>query len=284
MSQRDTQRVEMDLLLDAIRRGRGYDFRDYAQASLRRRVASVMARLQVDHISELISHVLHNDEAFSAFLREMSVTVTEMFRDPSFYTALREDVIPHLHSYPLVKVWHAGCATGEEVYSMAVLLKEEGLLEKTQIYGTDYNNESLDTARDGIYALDRMNKFTANYMRTAPKGSLSDHYHARYEAAKMSDVLRERITFANHNLVIDGVFGEMNVIVCRNVLIYFNKELQNRVLNLFEDSLCHRGFLCLGSKESLKFSTVAEGFVEVSRKERIFRRTRVPSSLGGDHG
>ncbi len=272
MKERELGKIEIELLLEAIQRWRGYDFRQYARASLRRRVSSLMGKLGVEHVSELIPRVLRDDAVFSDFLKEMSVTVTEMFRDPAFYVAFREKVLPHLRSYPLVKIWHAGCATGEEVYSMAIVLDEEGLYARTQIYATDFNNESLDRARAGIYPLDRMKAFMANHSKSAPKGSFSDYYHAKYEAAKMSDGLKEHITFANHNLVTDGVFGEMNVVVCRNVLIYFDKELQNRVLGLFRDSLCHRGFLCLGSKESLQFTQVAGAFEPLSGKERIFRK------------
>lgn len=272
MNEKEIRDIEIDLLLEAIFRRRGYDFRHYARASLRRRVAALMIRIKVDHVSQIIPLILHDDAVFSEFLRDMSITVTEMFRDPDFYAAVREKVIPHLRTYPLVKIWHAGCATGEEVYSMAILLKEEGLYDRAQIYATDFNNESLDKAKEGIYPLHKMKSFSANYSKTNPKGSLSDWYHAKYSLGRMSDALRERITFANHNLVTDGVFGEMNVIICRNVLIYFEKLLQNRVLSLFRDSLCHRGFLCLGTKESLQFSEVVDEFEEVAKRERVFRK------------
>lgn len=276
MNEQGLREIELDLLLEGIQRRHGYDFRHYARASLRRRVASLMAKFDFEHVSEIIPRVLRDDAVFNHFLKEMSITVTEMFRDPLFYAALRKKVVPHLRTYPRVKIWHAGCATGEEVYSMAILLEEEGLYQRAQIYATDFNNASLDTAKEGIYPLDRMQKFMANHNKSSPKGSFADYYHASYDAAKMSDSLREGITFANHNLVTDGVFGEMNVIVCRNVLIYFDKNLQDRVLKLFRDSLCHRGFLCLGSKESLQFSEVAEEFEVVSDRQRIFRKRGVP--------
>ncbi len=276
MKEKELRNIEFDLLLDGILRWRGYDFRHYARASLRRRVASLMTKFGLDHVSEVIPLILRDDAVFNNFLIEMSVTVTDMFRDPGFYAVVRRKVLPHLRSYPLVKIWHAGCATGEEVYSMAIMLKEEGLYQRSQIYATDFNNESLDKAREGIYPLDKMKKFMANHNKSEPKGSFSDYYHARYDAAKMSDALKEHITFANHNLVTDGVFGEMNVIVCRNVLIYFDKDLQNRVLGLFRDSLCSRGFLCLGSKESLRFSEVAQEFEDISKKEKVFRKRVIP--------
>ncbi len=276
MREKELKEIELDLLLEGILHRHGYDFRHYARASLRRRLASLMAKLGVDHISEAIPRILRDDSVFNDFLREMSITVTEMFRNPSFYAAVRKTVFPYLKTYPLVKIWHAGCATGEEVYSMAIMLEEEGLYQRAQIYATDFNNESLDKAKEGIYPLDRMKKFMASHNKSAPKGSFSDYYHAKYRSAKMSDTLRERITFANHNLVTDGVFGEMNLIVCRNVLIYFDKALQNRVLTLFRDSLAHRGFLCLGSKESLDFSAVAREFEAASKKERIFQKRGVP--------
>lgn len=276
MKEKEIKDIELDLLLDGILRRHGYDFRHYARASLKRRVMSISKKLGVDHVSEIIPPILRNDEAINDFLREMSISVTEMFRDPNFFAALREKVFPYLGSYPFLKIWHAGCATGEEVYAMAILLKEEGLYQRSRIYATDFNNESLHKAREGIYPLKKMKPYMENYNRSTPKASFSDYYHAGYKSAKMLEDLKKGITFANHNLVTDGVFGEMNLIVCRNVLIYFDKDLQNRVLSLFCASLCHRGFLCLGSKESLRFSEVADDFEVVSQKERIFRKRRLP--------
>ncbi len=280
MREKELRDIELDLLLEAILLRHGYDFRHYARASLRRRVASLMSGLALHHVSEVIPRILRNDAVFNDFLREMSVTVTEMFRDPSFFAAIRERVLPYLRTYPLLKIWHAGCATGEEVYSRAIVLKEQGLYRRSQIYATDFNNESLDKAKQGIYALEKIRKFMANYNRSNPQASFTDYYHARYDAARMNDGLRERITFANHNLAADGVFGEMNLIVCRNVLIYFDKELQNRVLRLFHDSLCHRGFLCLGPKETLGFSEIADNFEVVSKAKRIFRKRGIPTGRG----
>ncbi len=275
MKENEIKDIELDLLIESIRRRHGYDFGHYARASFKRRVASMASKLGVDHISQIITPILRDDAAINDFLREMSVTVTEMFRDPIFFAAIREKVLPYLESYPFLKIWHAGCATGEEVYAMAIVLKEEGLYRRVRIYATDFNNESLHKAEEGIYPLDKMKKYMAAYNRSNPKASFSDYYHSGYKSAKMNEDLRECITFANHNLVTDGVFGEMNLIICRNVMIYFDKDLQNRVLSLFKDSLCHRGFLCLGPKESLRFSEVAEDFEEVSKKEKIFRKRRL---------
>jgi len=277
MKEEDIRDIELDLLLEGIHRRYGYDFRHYARASLRRRVANVAVKLGMDHISQIIHPILRVDAAMSVFLREMSISVTEMFRDPDFFVALREKVLPYLDSYPFLKIWHAGCSTGEEAYAMAIVLKEEGLFRRSRIYATDFNNESLHTAEEGIYPLDKLKKYMANYNRSNGRASFSDYYHAEYKSAKMSSDLRKCITFANHNLVTDGVFGEMNLIVCRNVMIYFDKDLQNRVLRLLSDSLCHRGFLCLGPKESLRFSHVAADFDVVSKAERIFRKRRFPS-------
>ena len=195
-----------------------------------------------------------------------------MFRDPSFYAALRNQVIPILKTYPSIKIWHAGCATGEEVYSTAIVLHEEGFLERAQLYATDFNSEALKTLTHGIYELNAFRKYTNSYMLSGGKAAFSDYYHARYGSAKMHDFLKEKIVISKHNLVCDGVFGEMHLIICRNVMIYFNKELCNRVLKLFLNSLCHRGFLCLGSKESMGASKLKYQFEEVHRKERIFRR------------
>jgi chemotaxis protein methyltransferase CheR len=198
--------------------------------------------------------------------------VSEMFRDPGYYRALREQVMPVLRTYPSIKVWIAGCSTGEEVYSMAILLREEGLLEKSIVYATDINPQSLDKARQGIFALESLKNYTANYQRSGGLRSLSDYYTAAYDGARFEHSLRDKITFADHSLATDSVFAETHLISCRNVLIYFNKRLQDRALGLFKESLCRRGFLGLGSKESLDFSSHAKGFEDVVRTERIFRK------------
>ena len=203
----------------------------------------------------------------------MSITVTEMFRDPLFYQAVREQIVPLLKTFPFVKIWHAGCATGEEIYSMAILLHEEKFLDRVRIYATDFNKYALDAAQNGVYALETMKQNAANYKAAGGKNELSDYYSAGYDLAKIHDFLKEKVTFSYHNLVTDGVFGEMNMVCCRNVLIYFDKTLQDRALNLFADSLRHGGFLCLGSKESLGFSSVAKLFEPLDAKQRIFKKT-----------
>jgi chemotaxis protein methyltransferase CheR len=271
MPSKDIERIEMEILLEGIFRRWGYDFRQYAPASLKRRLKFRLGKSGLNHLSEMLPELIHNEEFFNLLLKDLSVTVTEMFRDPRFYATLREQVVPVLRTYPFIKIWHAGCATGEEVYSMAILLKEEGLYDRAQLYATDYNNQSLEIARRGMYPLDNIRAYTANYNASAGKGSFSDYYHAKYGSAKMNEALKKNITFAHHNLVTDGAFGEMNLIVCRNVMIYFDKTLQDRVLSLFRDSLCHRGYLGLGTKETIQFSAVRDQFETVAAKDRVFR-------------
>ena len=286
MHNKDIERIETEILLEGIFRRWGHDFRNYARDSLGRRLKLRLGLSKLDHLSELLPKLLHDEEFFNQLLKDLSVTVTEMFRDPHFYAALRERVVSTLRTYPFIKIWHAGCATGEEVYSMAILLEEEGLYDRAQIYATDCNNNSLEIARQGVYALNDMRTYTGNYNAAGGKASFSDYYHARYGSAKISGGLKRNITFAHHNLVTDGVFGEMNMIVCRNVLIYFDNTLQDRVLSLFCDSLCHRGFLCLGTKETIAFSSVSERFEMVTGKtgagkERIFRALAPAASSSG---
>ncbi len=270
--QTELEALETDLLLEAIFRRRGYDFRHYARASLNRRVDQAVRRGNLAHITDLISLLLYDDAAFERFLAQMSISVTDMFRDPPFFLRLRETVVPWLKTWPFVKIWCAGCATGEEVYSLAILLKEEGFYDRSRIYATDYNRRTLAVAREGIYPAAKIKKYTANYNNSGAGDSFASYYHAKYDRAKMHDGLRQNVVFSHHNLVTDAVFGEMNLILCRNVLIYFDQELQNRVLELFTASLCPGGFLCLGAKESLQFSTVADQYEAVAKKENIFRR------------
>ena len=216
--------------------------------------------------------ILYDKEFFNTLLQDFSINVTEMFRDPSFYKAIREDVIPLLRTYPFIRIWHAGCATGEEVYSMAILLKEEGLYDKSLIYATDINERVLQRAKEGIYSIDNIKEYCQNYQKSGGSASLSDYFIARYNSVIFNKELREKIIFADHNLVTDGVFGEMNLIICRNVLIYFNKELQNRVMKLFYDSLCYGGFLGLGSKESIRFTDYYNKYESYIQDENIFRK------------
>lgn len=265
-------KVEIDLLLEAIFRRSGYDFRNYSKAHIRRRILHHFATSGLDNISALQHKVLYDQGFLNKLLQELSIHVTEMFRDPSFFLAVRELVIPRLETYPFIKIWHAGCATGEEVYSMAIILKEEHLYRKTQIYATDFSEKALEKAKSGIVTKDVVKLYTANYQESGGKESFAQYYTAKYDYAKLSESLKEKIIFAEHNLAADSVFGEMNMIVCRNVLIYFDKVLQERVLNLFYESLCPGGLLCLGSKESLQFSCLSEKFSPLDKKEKIYMR------------
>ena len=204
----------------------------------------------------MIPMILRDRELFSRLARDFSIAVTEMFRDPFVYKAVRNKVIPVLRTWPHFKIWHAGCATGEEVYSLAIVLKEEGVYDRATIYATDFNDEALEQAREGIFEIGKLQEATRNYQQAGGKASLAEYYHARYDAAVMDSALKERIVFSGHNLASDSVFGDMHLVFCRNVLIYFNRELQNRALGLFTESLVHGGFLCLGTKEDLRFSNV----------------------------
>ncbi|MDF1759472.1 MAG: hypothetical protein P1U40_02935 [Coxiellaceae bacterium] len=277
MKKNEIEAIEVDLLLQAVMQRYGYDFTQYAKASLKRRLHHFLDDAGLESLSELVPKLLYDEAFFTDFVIGMSVTVTEMFRDPKFYIAFKENVVPILKTYPFIKVWHAGCATGEEVYSMAILLKEAGLLERTQLYGTDFNQLSLQIATDGIYSTEHIKEYTENYNKVSADASFSDYYHSKYESVKMSDNLRDHMIFSHHNLVTDHHFGEMNVIICRNVLIYFDLELQNKVLSLFKDSLVHRGILCLGTKESLHNTNVCKMFEPIQKDQKIYR-------LKGGHG
>lgn len=264
--------IEIRLLVEAIFLRYGQDFRDYAQASLKRRVLQAQQRMGAASISALQERVLHDPDGFAELLQYLTVPVSEMFRDPPYFLALRRHVVPVLRTYPSIKVWVAGCSTGEEPYSLAILLKEEGLLARTILYATDINHASLEKARRGIFSLDHMQAFTRNYQRAGGTRSFSDYYTAAYGGALFDRALRESITFADHSLATDAVFSETQLVSCRNVLIYFNRKLQDRALGLFHESLSHRGFLGLGTKETLDFSAYADRFEPVSRPDRIYRK------------
>lgn len=266
------EEIEVQLLLEAIYQKYGYDFRSYSRASLRRRVEHHVMMQCYANVAALIHDILHDGAAFASLLSSLTINVTEMFRDPEFYRAFRSLVVPVLKTYPFIKIWHAGCSTGEEIYSMAILLSEEGLYERSQIYATDIDREVLEKARRGIFSLTELRKYTDNYDRSGGKGSLSDYYTAKYDNVIMDPRLKKNLIFADHDLATDQVFGEMQVVCCRNVLIYFNRELQNRVLQLFHDSLDLGGTLCLGSKESLRFSDCASTFDVLDAEQRIYRK------------
>jgi chemotaxis protein methyltransferase CheR len=248
----------------------GYDFTNYAEESLVRRSTLFMNNLKIDSWDDLTSLVLDNESTFEEFIKYISVTVTEMFRDPSFYLKLREKVLPILETLPVVKVWVAGCATGEEAYSVAILLKEKNLLGRSIIYATDINQKSLHIAKEGIYPISAIKTYTVNYIKSGGERAFSEYYTAKYDLTTFDQSLRNHIVFAPHNLAVDEAFNEFQIIVCRNVLIYFNPTLQERVINLFYESLSPSGFLALGSKESLVFSTRRECFQEVDRREKIY--------------
>ena len=264
--------IELRLLLEAIYAAYHYDFRQYAVASLKRRLAQAMIRLDCRNLSALQEKVLHDPQVFPLLLEYLTVQVSDLFRDPPYYLALRRSVLPTLATYPWLKIWVAGCSTGEEAYSLAILLEEEGLLERTLIYATDINSESLRRAQSGVYELDRLRQFTLNHRESGGKGSLSDHYHAAGQSAVMDPRLRSRITFADHSLATDSAFSEVHLISCRNVLIYFNRELQDRALGMFQEALVLRGFLGLGTKESIRFSAHADAFVDYRPEEKIYRK------------
>ena len=269
----DSEKIEIELLLAGILQRYGYDFTHYSRASLKRRLERAMGLAKLTRFTELLDHLLHDEACFDEFLKSMSVTVTEMFRDPEFYRSIRKTVVPVLKTYPFVKIWHAGCATGEEVYSMALVLHEEGFLDRARIYATDFNKHSLDIAARGIYPARSIATYEKNYREAGGQEDFSKYYHDGYEHAKFKDFLKERITFSYHNLVTDGVFGEMNLICCRNVMIYFDKVLQDQVLAKFTESLRHGGFLCLGNKESLNFTHVKPLYETVDSKQRIYSKT-----------
>jgi chemotaxis protein methyltransferase CheR len=272
MSALSTSDIELRLLIEAIYLRYSYDFRDYAEASQARRVLHAMVQMDCRTISELQSCVLHDAEAFARLLQYLTIPTSEMFRDPSYFLALREQVVPFLKTYPSLKIWIAGCSTGEEVVSMAILLREEGVLERCILYATDINPHSLEQARKGVYPLDRMPDYARSYRQAGGRAELSDYYTAAYGAALFDQTLFERVSFSDHSLATDSVFSETHLVCCRNVMIYFNRELQERALGLFHESLCHRGFLGLGSKESIDFSDHAALFEPLVKKERIYRK------------
>jgi chemotaxis protein methyltransferase CheR len=264
--------IERRLLFDAIYLKYHYDFRGYAEASARRRVRTAMIRLACATVSQLQDRVLHDPAAFADVLDVLTVPVSEMFRDPGYFKALRDRVVPMLRTYPSLKIWVAGCSTGEEAYSLAILLREEGLLERSIIYATDINPRTLQQAEAGIYDIDRVPGFSENYRRSGGRASLSDHYTARYGRAALDKGLKRHIVFSDHSLATDSVFAEVQLVSCRNVLIYFKRELQDRAVGLFHEALCRRGFLGIGSKESLLWSAYATSFEDVAGEDRIFQK------------
>ncbi len=283
LSQTPSENIELDLLLDAIHRRYHYDFRGYSRASVRRRVEFACQKFGCATISALQDRILHEPALLPDLIDCMTVQVSEMFRDPGYFRMLREQVVPHLRTFPSLKVWVAGCSHGEELYSLAILFREEGLEQRTMFYATEINRGALERAKAGIYDLDRIPLFTENHRRSGGRSSLSDYYTAAYGAAVFDKSLRERTVFAEHDLAADQVFSEMHLISCRNVLIYFDNELQNRAVGLFKDSLTRGGFLGLGASESLRFLDNNSAFASFADDERIYRRAagRAPSGEVG---
>lgn len=272
MSDDEIRDVEIRLLLEGIHYVYGYDFRDYAEASIKRRLSHWLAESPYANFSEAQAHLLRERPLFEALLAGITVNVTEMFRDPLFFKAVREQVVPFLKTYPFVKIWHAGCATGEEAYSMAILLHEEGLAGRYRMYATDINESVLQRAAEGVLSIGDMQRFTRNYQKSGGKRSFADYYTARYDRAILAAELRKDIVFAPHNLAVDAEFGEMHVVLCRNVMIYFKAALKERCLRLFDNSLLPGGFLCLGMKENLERRMPGERYAEIAPGTRIYRK------------
>jgi len=264
--------IEIRLLLDAIYLRYHYDFRSYSAASIKRRLAAAKTQLNAETLSALQERVLREPQVFTRLLQFLTVGVSDMFRDPSFFRVLREKVVPELRTYPSIRIWIAGCSTGEELYSFAILLREEGLLDRTTLYATDINPEALRKAEQGLYPIDRLQAFTENHQLSGSKCSLSEYYTAAYGSAAFDRTLRKNVVFSDHSLATDSVFAEVQLVSCRNVLIYFDRSLQDRALGLMKDSLCRRGFLGLGSKESLMFSAHVGSFRDFVASERWFQR------------
>jgi len=259
-------------LLEAIYHKYGYDFRQYSEAHIKRRILNRMTLSGIEDIYDLQFRILTDEFFASAFLQDLSITVTEMFRDPGFYKSLRENAIPILKTYPFLKIWHAGCSSGEEAYSMAILLMEEGLFERTTIYATDFNQQVLNNAKEGIFSNKMMQEYAVNYKLSGGKELFSNYYTSDDDNVIMNQSLKKKIVWANHNLVTDSVFAEVNLILCRNVLIYFDRNLQNKVQSLFYNSLMRGGILCLGTKESLRFTDYSDKYSVLDDKQRIFKK------------
>jgi chemotaxis protein methyltransferase CheR len=266
------QDIEIDLLLEGLYRVHGFDFRDYSRGSIKRRILELIRVEQLTTVSEFQSKVLHDANCLERFLLGLSVHATAMFRDPSFYLTFRKRVVPLLRTYPTVQIWVAGCSSGEEVYSLAILLHEEGLYPKCRIYATDISQAILRRAREGIFPLAAMREYTANYHQAGGVHEFSDYYTAHYGSVMFSGSLKQNLVFSEHNLATDGSFNEFQVILCRNVMIYFNKELQARVHNLLYDSLSMFGVFGLGNKESLKFTPRAESYEHLNERDKLYRK------------
>jgi len=270
----DLENLEIDLLLEGIFQQYGFDFRDYARGSIKRRLWRRVYAEGLESISGLQERVLHDQDTMNRLLEDLSINVTSMFRDPEFYMAIRQKVVPLLRTYPFIRIWNAGCSTGEETYSLAILLREEGLFDKSKIYATDINDTVIDLAKRGVFPLDKMRDYTENYIAAGGKTAFSEYYTANGQGARFNESLTENIIFAQHNLVSDRSFNEFQMIICRNVMIYFDRSLQERVHGLFYSSLGMSGVLALGRKESIKFTRHAAAYEEIDLNEKLYKRVR----------
>lgn len=268
------EQLETRLLLQGIYEHYGYDFREYAPGTLKRRIGDRIQKERLTSVSGLLEKVLHDADCLDRFVEDLTITVSNMFRDPGLFAALRTEVVPLLRTYPFVRIWHAGCGKGEEVYSLAIVLHEEGLLDRCRIYATDLSETALGQAQRGIFPLENMQEYTRNYLATGGQEAFSEYYTARYGNAVFRPWLKENVVFSRHNLATDGPFNEFNLILCRNVMIYFNRTLQARVHNLFYDSLIMFGFLVLGRQESIRFSPHDSDYEAVNVREKIYRKAR----------
>jgi chemotaxis protein methyltransferase CheR len=266
----DVEKLEIRLLLEAIHVKYGYDLRDYSENSIRRRVLTALIKSGLPHLGELQHKILTDPVFFASVLEDLTIQVSDMFRDPGFYRTLRTRVVPLLRTYPFLNVWHSGCATGEEAYSSAIVLYEEGLLDRTQIYATDISAKALEQAKQGVYPEDKLADFSANYENAGGTSTFASYYTSAYNQVALKEVLRRKILFFQHDLVTDHVFGEMHMVFCRNVLIYFRRDLRGRVLEKFSQSLCPGGFLCLGTSERLS-QPDGKLFTEFAQEQQIYR-------------
>jgi chemotaxis protein methyltransferase CheR len=271
--EKQIQDIELQLLLQAIFQAHGFDFREYALSSLKRRVISFMNEEKIKTFSALQHEVLHSSSFMKRLLVMLSVNVTSMFRDPEFYRSFRTQIVPFLTTYPFIRIWNAGCSTGEEIFSLAIVLREEGIYDRCRIYATDFNDQVLTKAKDGIFPLSDMKQNSKNYIESGGRTSFSDYYDVRSDLVRFDPSIIRNVVFAQHNLATDASFNEFNVIFCRNVLIYFNRDLQNRVHTMLHQSLCHFGFLCLGSRESMHF-TPHENEYRQLYDQKIYQRYR----------
>lgn len=274
MKEIDLEKIEVRLLLEAVYQRYGYDFREYALSTMKRRILKRMAEEGLPTITALLERILHDPQVMERLLMDFSITTSAMFRDPGFFRVFRQKVVPAMRTYPFLRIWHAGCSCGEEVYSLAILLTEEGLYKRSRIYATDFNEALLEKAKKGIFPLGKMKTYTQNYIAAGGQGNFSDYYNTKYDGVRFQPGLAKNIVFAQHNLATDGSFNEFNVIFCRNVMIYFNRELQNRVHGLLYESLMHLGFLGLGEKENLLFTPREKNYEPLDERERLFRKVR----------